>query len=198
MGRPLPDALPLSSDDRPNSLVGYAGNQFGVCDVDGDGREELLLAYSTAMAADQGTYVLDYRADTDTLLLQSPDRFGLDPLFYENGAVLSPWSHNQGFGGRFWPYDVYRYDPQTDGYTSAGSADAWDREISDQNSDFPAFPEDLDVSGSGFLYYLDGDDTPVDEAVYLRWLEGHTGGTGPLPVEWFALTEQNISRLSDR
>ena len=195
MGRPLPDALPLSSDDRPNSPGGYAGNRFGVCDVDGDGREELLLSYSTTMVARQGTYVLDYRSDTDTLLLQNPDHFGLEPTFYENGAVLSPWSHNQGFGGRFWPYFVYRYDPQTDSYTSAGSADGWDRTISDQNPDFPPFPEELDVSGSGFLYYLDGEDTPVDEAVYLRWLEGHTEGSGPLPVEWFDLTEENIARL---
>ena len=196
MGRPLPDGLSLSFEDRPNSPAGYAGNQFAVYDVDGDGREELLLSYSTTMVANQGTYVLDYRADTDTLLLQSPDRLGLEPIFYENGTALSPWSHNQGFGGRFWPYDVYHYDAQTDSYTFGGSADAWDREISDQNADFPAFPEDLDVSGSGFLYYLDGDETPVDESVYLQWLEGHTGGSDPLPVQWFALTEQNIARLS--
>lgn len=196
MGRPLPDGLNLSSEDRPNSPAGYAGNQFAVYDVDGDGREELLLSYSTTMVANQGTYVLDYRADTDTLLLQSPDRLGLEPIFYENGTALSPWSHNQGFGGRFWPYDVYHYDAQTDSYTFGGSADAWDREISDQNADFPAFPEELDVSGSGFLYYLDGDETPVDEAVYLQWLEGHTEGSDPLPVQWFALTEQNIARLS--
>ena len=196
MGRPLPDGLNLSFEDRPNSPAGYAGNQFAVYDVDGDGREELLLSYSTTMVANQGTYVLDYRADTDTLLLQSPDRLGLEPIFYENGTALSPWSHNQGFGGRFWPYDVYHYDAQTDSYTFGGSADAWDREISDQNADFPAFPEDLDVSGSGFLYYLDGDETPVDESVYLQWLEGHTGGSDPLPVQWFALTEQNIARLS--
>ena len=52
------------------------------------------------------------------------------------------------------------------------------------------------MSGSGFLYYLDGDETPVDEAVYLQWLEGHTEGSDPLPVQWFALTEQNIARLS--
>ena len=196
MGRPLPDALPLSSDNRPSSPDGYAENLFSVYDVDGDGREELLLSYSTTITAGQGTYVLDYQTDSGTLLLQSPDRFGLEPIFYENGTILSPWSHNQGFGGRFWPYFVYRYDPQTDRYTSVGSVDAWDREISDQNPDFPAFPEKLDVSNSGFLYYLDGDDTPVDESVYLQWLEGHTGGTSPLPVQWFALTEQNIARLS--
>ena len=196
MGRPLPDGLNFSFEDRPNSPAGYAGNQFAVYDVDGDDREELLLSYSTTMVANQGTYVLDYRADADTLLLQSSDRLGLEPIFYENGTALSPWSHNQGFGGRFWPYDVYHYDAQTDSYTFGGSADAWDREISDQNADFPAFPEELDVSGSGFLYYLDGDETPVDEAVYLQWLEGHTEGSEPLPVQWFALTEQNIARLS--
>lgn len=195
-GQPLPDALYDFSAESPASPSRYIENRFGVYDVDGDGREELLLSLSTTMVAGQGTYVLDYRTDTDTLLLQSPDRFGLEPSFYENGAVCSPWSHNQGWGGRFWPYTVYRYEPGSDSYSYAGSADAWDRAISDKNPDFPAFPEDLDVSGSGFLYYLDGDETPVDEAVYLQWLEGHTGGSDPLPVQWFALTEQNIARLS--
>ena len=195
-GQPLPDALYDFSAESPASPSRYIENRFGGYDVDGDGREELLLSLYTTIVAGQGTYVLDYRADTDTLLLQSPDRLGLEPIFYENGTALSPWSHNQGFGGRFWPYDVYHYDAQTDSYTFGGSADAWDREISDQNADFPAFPEDLDVSGSGFLYYLDGDETPVDEAVYLQWLEGHTEGSDPLPVQWFALTEQNIARLS--
>ena len=195
-GQPLPDALYDFSAESPASPSRYIENRFGVYDVDGDGREELLLSLYTTIVAGQGTYVLDYRADTDTLLLQSPDRLGLEPIFYENGTALSPWSHNQGFGGRFWPYDVYHYDAQTDRYTFGGSADAWDREISDQNADFPAFPEELDVSGSGFLYYLDGDDTPVDEAVYLQWLEGHTEGSEPLPVQWFTLTEQNIARLS--
>lgn len=194
-GQSLPDALYDFSTESPASPSQYIENRFGVYDVDGDDREELLLSLSTTIVAGQGTYVLDYRADTDTLLLQSPDRFGLEPNFYENGAVCSPWSHNQGWGGRFWPYSVYQYESVSDSYSYAGSADAWDREISDQNADFPAFPEELDVSGSGFLYYLDGDDTPVDEAVYLQWLEGHTGGSDPLPVQWFALTEQNIARL---
>ena len=195
--RPLSGALRdlTSSADTPSTPSQLGKNKFAVCDVDGDGREELLLSYRTTITAGQGTYVLDYRADMDTLLLQSPDKLGLEPTFYENGTVLAPSLHNQGWGGRFWPYSVYRYDSRTDSYSYAGSADAWDREISDQNPDFRPFPEELDVSGSGFLYYLDGDDTPVDEAVYLRWLEGHTGGTAPLPVEWLALTQQNISRL---
>ena len=196
MGRPLSGALRDFSYDAPASPSRLLENQFAVYDVDGDGREELLLSCCNTITAGQGTYVLDYSTGTDTLLLQTPDRLGLEPTFYENGAVLSPWSHNQGFGGRFWPYDVYRYEPRTDGYSYVGSADAWDREISDNNPDFPPFPEDLDVSGSGFLYYLDGGDTPVDESVYHQWLEEHTGGTAPLPLRWFSLTQQNISRLS--
>ena len=32
--------------------------------------------------------------------------------------------------------------------------DAWDREISDNNPGFLPFPEELDTSGTGFLYYI--------------------------------------------
>ena len=52
------------------------------------------------------------------------------------------------------------------------------------------------MSGSGFLYYLNGDtDTPVDQEVYLQWLEGHTASSSPLSIQWRSLTRGNIQRL---
>ena len=196
----LPDGTRLDSPLLTSAPASGYADQFAVCDVDGDGREELLLSLFSTITAGQGTYVLDYDGNADTLHLQTqaPNRLGLYPTFYENGAVLSPWSHNQGRANRFWPYDVYQYQPDTDTYQSAGSADAWDREVSDLNPDFPPFPEELDKSGSGFLYYLDGDtDTPVDESVYLQWLEGHTGGSAPLSLQWRSLTRGNLQHLRE-
>lgn len=194
----LPDGTQLESSILTSAPASGYANQFAVYDVDGDGREELLLSLFSTITAGQGTYVLDYDEDADTLHLQTqaPNRLGLTPTFYENGAVFSPWSHNQGWANRFWPYDVYQYQAETDTYQYAGSVDAWDREVSDQNPDFPSFPEELDVSGSGFLYYLDGDtDTPVDQGVYLQWLDGHTDGSSPLSIQWRSLTRGNIQRL---
>ena len=59
---------------------------------------------------------------------------------------------------------------------------------------YTTIPLGLILTGDVFISVC-GEDTPVDEAVYLRWLEGHTEGSGPLPVEWFDLTEENIARL---
>ena len=70
-----------------------AANQFAVCDVDGDGREELVLLYTTSYMAGQLGLIYD-TDETGGLRLQ----FSEFPLltFYDNGTVQAGWSHNQG------------------------------------------------------------------------------------------------------
>ncbi len=72
--------------------------------------------------------------------------------FYENGAVMAGWSHNQGKGGDFWPYFLYQYLPETDGYQQVGAVDAWDRALG-----IEGYPDQVDRSGTGFVYYIYGD-----------------------------------------
>ena len=122
-----------------------AENQFAVCDVDGDGREELVLQYLTAnMVA--GMRALIYDTDENGgLRLQFSEFPNL--TFYANGAIQAGWSHNQGLAGDFWPYTLYVYDPEGDLYRDVGSVDAWSRDYQPQN-----YPADTDTSQSGFVY----------------------------------------------
>ena len=92
------------------------------------------------------------------------------------GAVTAGSSHNQGLGGRFWPYTLYTYDAQTDTYRTEGRVDAWDWQIWENNPDFAPFPDELDTSGTGFLYFITDARTGERPG---RWTHPYTrpGGT---------------------
>lgn len=173
-----------------------AENQFAVCDVDGDGREELVLQYLTAnMVA--GMRALIYDTDENGgLRLQFSEFPNL--TFYDNGAIQAGLSHNQGQAGDFWPYTLYVYDPGSDLYRDVGTVDAWSRDYRPQN-----YPADTDTSGTGFVYYVYRDiDTeygvlpPVDESEYLLWREEYLAGAAELELPWQSLTAEQIQTLT--
>ena len=194
----LPDDL-----NDPGDYIGtvaereaMAENQFAVCDVDGDGREELVLQYLTAnMVA--GMRALIYDTDENGgLRLQFSEFPNL--TFYNNGAIQAGWSHNQGLAGDFWPYTLYVYDPESYLYRDVGSVDAWSRDFQPQN-----YPADTDTSHSGFVYYVYRDLgteygvlPPVDESEYLRWREEHLAGAAELELPWQSLTAEQIQTLT--
>ena len=173
-------------------------NSFAVSDVDGDGQEELVLLQSCEIYAGYRGYVLAYDPVSGAVkiaLSEFPDL-----TFYDTRAVAAGWSHNQTRGGRFSPYTLYVYDPSTDTYRNVGSVEAWDRRFSDNHPDDLPFPEELDTSGTGFLYYITDAQTservgPVDASVYEAWRDQYLDVDGALPLTWHALSEENILAL---
>ena len=167
-----------------------AQNQFAVWDVDGDGREELILLYTTTIVAGERGFVFDWDEASGELRTQLEDF----PLltFYENGAVMAGWSHNQGKGGSFWPYFLYQDLPETDRYQKVGAVDAWDKALG-----LEGYPDEVDASKTGFVYYIttEGDitwDHPVDAAQYQAWLASYLGEAGEIAIPYAALTAENI------
>lgn len=173
-----------------------AENQFAVCDVDGDGREELVIQYLTAnMVAGMRALIYDTDENGD-LRLQFSEFPNL--TFYDNGAIQAGWSHNQGLAGDFWPYTLYVYNPESDLYRDVGSVDAWSRDFQPQN-----YPADTDTSNSGFVYYVYRDMgteygviPPVDESEYLQWREEYLAGAAELELPWQSLTAEHIQTLT--
>ena len=189
--RVLPDGTPLE----PDAAGDAAQNLFALKDVDGDGRTELILLYAAASMAGQSAYVFDYDSAAGRLRTQLQEF----PLltFYDNGVIRADWSHNQGLAGSFWPYTLYRYDPATDSYATLGSVDAWDKAIAEKDAQGNPFPQETDVSGTGVVYYIAEDGAnesaePVDEAVYLNWVESHLAGAVELTIPFEELTRENI------
>ena len=175
-----------------------AENKFDVCDVDNDGREELLLFYSTTSEGGWAGFVLGY--DTEIKKLQTELRESTLLKFYDNGIIKAKWGHNQRLGGDFWPYSLYQYAPDSDSYVFVGMVDAWDKNYPGEDNHKDLFPSDIDKSGTGFVYYImedrQYDNThPVDESEYNEWINGYIGNASEIQIRYMDLTEENISQI---
>lgn len=200
--RPLPDGTELYGDDTES----IEGNLFSVHDVDGDGREELILLWQNTSMAGQAEIVYGYDETSGGLREKLRDIPGV--IFYDNGAAEAPWSHNQGWGNEFWPYTLYRYRPESDTYENRGSVDAWDKALISNG-----FPRNADADGDGMVYVLLSDNwdftchrdpstgeeywyyekPPVDGAEYLAWRDGIVGDAAALELSFLPLTAENIA-----
>lgn len=199
--------------ERATDLGPAEGNRFALVDLNGDGAEELIVCWDQAcMAGMQGlVYTYDYPEEELRLVLSEFPAL----TFYENGTVAADWSHNQGWAGRFWPYTLYQYSPDSGVYEETGSVDAWDLECVEGDERLAAaFPSEADADGDGLVYYiltgewyrndrtpsggLDGrlwDTDPVDGADLEDWLNAYTGGAEPLKIPYRHLEEVSISDL---
>lgn len=190
--RITPDGMPSDEQDTATP------SRFAVYDVDGDGSDELILLNHTATTAGTTGFVFGYSPEgamIATELLESTDL-----TFYDNGIVLSKWSHNQGLAGYFWPYNVLQYDASIDCYRPYGAVDAWDKSVRDTNEEGQPFPAEIDKSGTGIVYYIrtGGESefgTPVDQAEYSAWLDSIIGSAKELQIPYADLTEENIAML---
>ena len=176
-------------------------NSFAVSDVDEDGQEELVLLQACEVHAGYRGYVLSYDPTSEAVGISLSGYPSL--TFYDTGAVTVRSSHNQGLSGRFWPYSIYTYDGTTDTYRYEGWVSAWDRQIWEDNPNvFSPFPDELDTSGTGFLYFIIDARTgerlgPVDASVYEAWRDQYLDVDGVIPLTWHALSEENILALEN-
>lgn len=140
-------------------------------------------------------YVFQYDAGTDAFTTELAEFPSV--RFYSNGYVAADSSHNQGKGGKFWPYTIYRYDQDTDVYERVAYIDAWEKEMLPDG-----FPEEADVSGSGYVYYISTEDgsgqavEPQDVSVYEALVADTYGGAEEINVEYDAITWENIEGIS--
>ena len=133
--------------ERATDLGPAEGNRFALVDLNGDGAEELIVCWAQAcMAGMQGlVYTYDYPEEELRLVLSEFPAL----TFYENGTVTADWSHNQGRAGRFWPYTLYQYSPDSGVYEETGSVDAWDLECAGGDERLAAaFPDEADAGGA--------------------------------------------------
>jgi hypothetical protein len=175
-----------------------AQNQFAVYDIDQDGKDELILIYSTASMAGMVELIYDFDNNTKT----SQEEFREFPAltFYDNGIIQADWSHNQGLAGEFWPFNLYQYNSETDRYDNVAMVDAWDRSLSETDYNGNPFPVESDTDGDGVVYYImkDGEyklDTPVDGAEYEQWRSTYLNNANEVDIPFVDLTEDNIHNI---
>ncbi len=145
----LPDGeLDISSLE--NGFGQMSDNRFAVADIDGDGREELIVCYTNASMAGMMEIIYDY----DPVPGELKREFTQWPMltYYDNGMIKAEASHNHTHG-EFWPFALYRYETESDSYKQIASVHTWDKEISDVYEGHP-FPEELDADGDGTLFNI--------------------------------------------
>lgn len=187
----FPDGTDYGFDDGRD----ISDNHFAVYDIDQDGKDELIIQYTTTFMAGMVEVIYDYDSASDAVqeeFLEFPNL-----TYYDNGVIEAGWSHNQGLAGDFWPYTLYRYDEETDTYTQVGQVDAWDKSFTEGIVDENSFPDEIDGDGDGLVFYvMEGDtyqrDTPVDSDVYNKWRDSYVGDGQPIRVPYMDLTKENI------
>lgn len=170
-----------------------ASNTFAVADVDGDGKEELVIYYVSASMAGHAGYVVGYDEAGGAIHIQMQSFPLLE--FYGSGAVKALLSHNQSLGA-MWPYILYTYLPQTDTYRAGDIVTSWDEILATGEHGEP-FPKEADRSGTGTVYYVDGwyEGEPLDRADYLAWEREALGDSPRLMLDFLPLTEENIASM---
>lgn len=172
---------------------------FAVQDIDGDGREELLINYPGTMMATIQEMVYDYDESKGELYREIWDFPEIQ--FMASGYARSDWSHNHT-RSEFWPYNLYRYNSGTDQYESAFIVTAWDKELSETDAQGNFFPDAVDTSNAGRVFMIEdgltGEVTgPMDTADYEKWYSDTLGESAdnPTVVAWQQLTEENLRNL---
>lgn len=199
----LPDGQKI--DPQMGTYAEYP-NQFAIFDVDGDGKDELIIRYVNTYTAGMFGAVYGFNENTGKLNLQLFEFPAMS--FYQNGVVEASWSHNQGLAGRFWPCTIYTYDGETDTYVMQASVDAWDREFHETDYDGNPFPTDIDTSGDGIVFYIrpadaEGIIEPVSYSDYTDWWNTCIGNNAKVStaelvqnIPYLPMTEQNIESIA--
>ncbi len=192
----LPDGRELDY----HGMESATNQEFALTDIDGDGKEELLLKWEYAAMAGMVELVFGYQNGTLYIELSEFPRL----TFYDNGVVTAGWNYNRGLAQGLWPYNVHCYDEENDVYQWIGSVEAWEKSFQEKNYDGALFPDEVDLDGDGSIYYLlppswwdfRYDEIPlVDGADYVEWRESYINGAEQISILYQKLTEENISAL---
>lgn len=190
----LPD-MELGTGTANDSLdaAEMAKNCFAVADVDRDGREELLVRWTTTITAGEIEAVYDYNPVSGVL----KNEFVAYPAltYYDNGIIKAEWSHNQVPPAEFWPCTFYRYDAESDSYVEIGSLRAWDDGIEGWE-----LPDGLDVDGDGTVYKIQkaGEEYQAYEGFRFskaevdEWLSGFMEGAKELTIEYLPMKHESF------
>ena len=164
-------------------------NRYAIADVDSDGKDELIISFTTAPVAGEVEQVYGYN-DADGTLKLKLNEFP-QVTYYTNGIAEVGWSHNQGWAGdRLWPYSLFFYNADKDEYEMRYSVDAWDKALADKDADGNPYPADIDKENAGYVVILtEGTETRyISASEYETWRSDTLGGAQKIEVEYKPVT----------
>lgn len=173
-------------------------NKFAICDIDRDGKEELVILWTTTYTAGMAGIIYGFDSASGavkTELLEFPAQ-----TFYDNGIVRVELSHNHGLAGNiddFWPHTFYQYDKESDAYVVIAEVDAWNKEYYELDYDGTPFPGDVDVDGDGILYRVTIGDSEklMDLEEYDKWQDSVIGTAKKVEIPFVDMAEENFKTI---
>lgn len=173
-------------------------NHFAIFDLNGDGAEELIVQFITAPMAGNVETVYAYNKEED----------GVDKIltvfpavtYYQNGLVKEEWSHGSGLAGEdYWPYNLYRYQPDTNTYDLIAEVNMWSKSVDTVDYKGDLYPEDVDAENAGTVFILtrNGVTETVSKGDYEAWLSEIMGNAQPVQIPYQSLSEENIKAVCD-
>lgn len=180
--------------------VGYHGfendifrNHFAIYDIDFDGKNELIIEYTSGpMVAMMGAV---YGYNTETEELHEELRFFPSAKFYTNGVVIVNASHNQGPGQKVWPHSIYGYASSSDNYSLITSTYCREKSLMNRFNSSEDFPDEFDSDKDGVLYY-GIQSSPVDKKEYDEYYENLIGNSEEIIIPYMSLTQDNIELIN--
>lgn len=128
-------------------------SEYVICDIDEDGRDELVIRYNDGGESGSIEGVYEYDSDNLTCRCELSCYPGVE--YYKDGMILAPWSPiNQGLDPDFQPFNIYVYNPETDVYDYKGYIDRWDHHVNETDYEGNKFPEKHDENENGVLYSI--------------------------------------------
>ena len=155
------------------------GFGIAVCDVDVDGKKEMLIGLRKELSEPYG--VLIYRYNEEQRKFEVENGFSSRINFYNNGYVEEYWTMPNYDQPAF---TIYQYTPALDTFEKM----FWINGIEDVGIDdyFPT-EQDLDGNGKGYIMSVDGKETYVDDAAYQKMMEQYIDLNKRIDVEWVDL-----------
>lgn len=177
------------SDPESNPL------QFAICDINKDGKEELLLHLPYDTCETSGHFI--YTENIENTGLEDLCSFNEDTVYYETGFVKEPISYGESLSVNFNPFDIRMWD--AGGFLDAGRVEAWEKAYMPNDFSGEAFPDSVDIDGNGTVYFISGElgidyDNPVDDAEYREYINQFFGDGKEISVPWLELTMENVEK----
>lgn len=189
-----PDGTDTGFDSSYGSIE---DNQFALCDVNGDGVDELIVRFTTAPMAGNTEVIYAFQKADGTLkqiLTASPNL-----TYYMNGIIKEDWSHGSELASEgYWPYTLYQYNAAEGSFEELAQVNMWSKAVATVDYKGDPYPDDIDTEGAGTVFILGGPDEvkTVSKSDYEQWLADTMGDPAELDIPYQALSEENITSLN--
>ena len=167
-------------------------DRFAICDINGDSKQELILVCNSGNDKWEDIYQID-EEDNEIIRMETLP-CSENNFYYDNGIILAQSGYQSSLSRKFRDYAVYEEVEGT--YFFRANVSAWEKEVDSKD-----FPEDIDVTNQGVVYYIEYphiqevDEVPVSQEEYDKWLEGYIGEANKIDVEYHILSRQNIDEI---